>query len=376
MIADLLLRPDNRLLGGATGDFSLFGGQPVPGVSFARETGQAGHVSIAAPAMPGAAHATDPVPAEARPSAAPVDDAPVVSDSGATTLSTIAPTPAPQMPGQEGPTATTADELVPAAQSSGGLFTGGVAVLGLADAIPAPPTPVSEPAGNPLGAVTAGFGTPTLDQLVPQTGTLTATIADATAALTDIVDDAIVCPVADDILDPTLAPVAAAAADTVAPVTTAVGEVAAPVVATVADVAAPVGAVLADVADIAMPVVDTVVDTVAPIAAAAAPATAPIAEAVQPAGAALQPATEAVASIAGDAFGGSDPAAGVQTLVGIVANADAFDVIAPGTAAADPSPSVIDDLIGDGSEVAPLLGDHDADDDGSGLFGGHDGIAG
>ena len=136
----------------------------------------------------------------------------------------------------------------------------------------------------------------------------------------------------------------------------------------------PSGSMVAQSA-LAAPIVDattSAADTVAPVVVAAAPAAAPIVDAVQPAGAALQPPVEAVASVAAEAFGGSDPAGGVQTLVGMVANADAFDVIAPGATDPEPAPTVLDDLIGEASEFAPLLGDHDApdSDDDPGLLGG------
>gem|GEM_PF-6070518 len=424
MIADLLLRPDNRLLGGATGDFSLFGGQPTPGVTFARGHAADGHVTIPAPVADGAmSGASAPVPAAASPLSDPVEEIPAArgDDVGAFTaagsvLPAAAATPDHSASGSDG--------LVPTALSSGGLVTAGFAALGLADAIPMPPPAAADAAPNPLAPSGAGFGTPTLDQLVPTAGALTTTIAPIADVVSDLANAAapVTQAVADDVIDPlatgaadlvdtidpvlasavdTVAPVVHGVAETVAPVTSGVAAVTAPAVAAIADTAAPVGTALgatveatapltaavapavapvidavAPVVHAVTPVVDAVADTVSPVTAAAAPATAPIVDAVQPAGVVSQPAVDAVAAVTGEALGGSDPEGGVQTLVGMVANADAFDVIAPGDAAvAEPSSSVIDDLIGDASEVAPLLGDHDgAQDDATDLFDGHGGL--
>ena len=57
-------------------------------------------------------------------------------------------------------------------------------------------------------------------------------------------------------------------------------------------------------------------------------------------------------------LGGSDPAAGVATLVGMVASADALDLShAAAPAAAAPAPSIVDALAAD-EAPSPLLGDH------------------
>ncbi|MEH3039201.1 MAG: hypothetical protein PGN21_03925 [Sphingomonas paucimobilis] len=425
MIADLLLRPDNRLLGGATGDFSLFGGQPTPGMTFARENAANGHVSIAAPSANDAmSGAPAPVSAATSPPGAPVEEIPAAGIDSANAMAS-APSTSPVTAATPNSSAPALDDLVPTALSSGGLVMAGFAALGLANSIPVPPPASPAAAPNPLAPAGASFDAPTLDQLVPTAGALTTTIApiaDVVGDLAAIAEPAMQA-VADDVIDPlatgvadlvdTVDPALAPIVDTVAPVVTGVGETIAPVtsgvaaivtpaVATIADVAAPVGTALGTAADAAGPVVaavtpavdpvldavapvvnaatplaDAATDTVSPVAAAVAPAIAPIVDAVQPAGVVAQPAAEAVATVTGEALGGSDPEGGVQTLVGMVANADAFDVIAPGAASAEElAPSVIDDLIGDASEVAPLLGDHDGahDDDGTDLFGGHGGL--
>lgn len=373
MIADLLLRPDNRLLGGATGDFSLFGGQPTPGVTFGRESAADGHVSISAPDPSGTMSGA---PASVGPAGGlpggPVEGIPAAreDDAGALAGAATSPSPAAAIPDSNG---SALDDLVPAALSSGGLVTAGLAALGLAHSIPMPPPATADAAPNPLAPAGASFDAPTLDQLVPQIGTLTTTVAPIADVVSGLVDAAapVTQAVADDVIDPLASGVADVIDTTVTPVVAGVADSVAPVVA---GVAAPVAATIADVAT---PVVDAVADTVSPVAAAVEPVTAPIVDAVQPAGAVLQPAADAVATVSGEALGGSDPEGGVQTLVGMVANADAFDVIAPGNAPTEePSPSVIDDLIGDVSEVSPLLGDHDGanDDDGPDLFGGHGGL--
>lgn len=424
MIADLLLRPDNRLLGGATGDFSLFGVQPTPGITFARESAANGHVSIAAPSANDAmSGAPAPVSAATPAPGTLVEEIPEATIDSANAMASAPVTPVtPVTPDSSAPAL---DDLVPTALSSGGMITAGFAALGLANSIPVPPPATADAVPNPLAPSGASFDAPTLDQLVPPTGALTTTIAPIADVVSDLaaVAEPVTQAVADDVVDPlatgaadlvdatdpvlvpivdTVAPVVAGVGETVAPVTSGVAAIAAPAVATIADVAAPVGTALGTVADAAAPVVaavtpavdpvvdavapvvnaatpvvEAVADTVAPVTAAAAPATAPIVDAVQPAGVVAQPAVDAVATVADEALGGSDPEGGVQTLVGMVANADAFDVIAPGNASTDePAPSVIDDLIGDVSEVAPLLGDHDGanDDDATDLFGGHGGL--
>lgn len=422
MIADLLLRPDNRLLGGATGDFSLFGGQPTPGVTFARENAANSHVSIAAPAGNAPVQAAPATAAAATLSpAGSIDEVPAArnDDGGGLASAAMSSFPAATTPGSSAPTL---DDLVPTALTSGGLVTAGLSALGLAHSIPTPSAATIEAAPNPLAPAGGSFDAPTLDQLVPQIGTLTATVAPIAGAVSDLVDGAtpVTQAIADDVVDPlangvadavdavdtvlapvadSVAPIVADVADIASPVTGGVAAVAGPAVSTIADVAAPVGTALgatvetaapvvaavtpavdpivdavAPIVNAGGPVVDAVTDTVSPLATAAAPAAAPIVDAVQPAGVVAQPAAEAVTAVAGEALGGSDPEGGVQTLVGMVANADAFDMIAPGSASPEePSPSVIDDLIGDVSEVAPLLGDHDNahDDDGPDLFGGH-----
>ncbi len=125
MIADLLLRPDNRLLGGATGDFSLFGGQPTPGVTFARDGGDAGHVSIATP-VPAASPATtaDPTTTTARPPAAPIDAIPA-ADNGGTSLPYAAPTPLATTAAPDSGPANVGGDLVPTALSGGSIVGSG-----------------------------------------------------------------------------------------------------------------------------------------------------------------------------------------------------------------------------------------------------------
>jgi hypothetical protein len=140
MIADLLLRPDNRLLGGATGDFSLFGGQPTPGVTFARDNAANGHVSIPAPAGNSPVQEAPATAAAATMSpGGSIDEIPAVrnDDGGALASAATSSFPAAATPDSSAPAL---DDLVPTALSSGGLVVAGLAALGLAHSIPTPST--------------------------------------------------------------------------------------------------------------------------------------------------------------------------------------------------------------------------------------------
>lgn len=310
MIPPILLAPDNRLLGWSTADFSLYGGQPNPGVTFAR-----------------AAEATPP---------------------GFTDVSAVAPSP----------------DAVP-----GGTALPGGATIGLPFTDIAVPAPGMTSAFHvwPSSAPSAGHLAIDMPQVPSSTGS--GFVAGAPAILSTPL------PAADTHADGAHAGASDAPAGDVAaaPVTSAsdiaahafdhsVGPVASGVTAIVPEaigsVAPAAETLLADAVAMGAHAIDPIVADTTGIVTSAIGGVAGVADTLL-AGAA---AGLADTHLPTETFAGSDPASGIATLVGMVENADAFDVITStaSTHADAAVPSMLDALAAD----APgLLGDAAHHDD-------------
>lgn len=308
--------------------------------------------------------------------------------------------------------------------------------LGLASSLVAP---VVAGTGHVVGEVLAGTGEVATTAAAPVADVVLPLADDVTAGVTDTLAPAIVglgstieeagstlAPVTAPVLDG-VAPAAQAVAGAAAPLAEASASVVAPVAESVAQATAPVteaaegvvGGITAPVAAVTAPVLDTA----APLVATAAPAVegvedtaapvesvvAPLVEAAAPVAEAAAPVTEAAAAVAAplagiaapltDALasqdsghtvvtasspsmdvaelGGSDPAGGIETLVGMVSSGDAFELSGPttGNVVLSTGPSIMDSLADEIADGGSLLGGGHHDE-AAGLFGHHDHIGG
>lgn len=383
MLDPILINPDNRLLGYSTHDFSLYGGQTSPEMRVAR---------------------ADPAPLAPQPgsggqgaalseSRATPDLAPAPDLSAATDV----PPPVPEIAAPPSPAAPLAPDLawagvnlaaplVPAAAGSGGYVPanfGADAAHTQPAAAPTQDNAPLQPSGAPAPATEAmGFITTTAVPLVENF------VGSATAAVAGTV--ALVEPVAESLLQEAAPPIEAATelvADTAAlaaPVLDTVGEAAAAVTAPVSDdlvdsAASIVTPTVDATADAAAAAAAPVVEAVTDIAAAAASPIAPAVEAVAPAVEAVASTAQQIASApleaatsgpladaaapevedAREGIAGTDPAAGVATLISLVSISDVFDV-GESAPASDSAPillpPLLDTLAGEVPSDEALLG--------------------
>ena len=334
MPTGVLLDPNNRLLGGATGDFSLYGAQPAVLVGPARpptpdptlltvpsSPAAAGPVVQTAPFAQEFADTGTPASVDPGPSASPalaLQSAQTLAAVGSPTdFATLAPQVASSI-GSGSPPPLVADTAIPAIAraveqaEAPAASSGGVAPGGLAASLAAPVIATGEQASfasNLLAPAALALAAPALDTSVA-----------------------------------TIGPVVAGA------VTSAVGAEAAGAVALL-DGGLPVSAVEATVAPVvaAVPAADAVTETITATAVAA----------VETLADAAATAADLTAAPVDDLpLGGSDPAAGVTTLVSMVETAAVFEIAepAPQPEAAAGGSSIIDALAADDAPEA-LLGD-------------------
>lgn len=313
MPVSILIPPDNRLLGWSLSDLTLYGA-PAP----------AGDMTIG-PAADGGSIAAAPATAPAAPAApAPAIESDRAADETTALLAgddLIAPQPSAS------PLLTPADHDISAA----------------AAANPSVPQPIGSgsflqaPVVTPLQAASADHGgAPSLTDGVAA-APLASLAAGVAYSLPHAADTVLAAPAA------VLASVAAtetSVADVLAPVATGLSGVVTDLSPLTAPVEAldPVGTVDTVVADLGTTEISPAGTAVADLAGAALDAT-PL-----------------------SAFAGSDPAAGVQTLIGMMDSGEAFDL--GHLNASDPvqaeGGSILDALAAD-EAPAPLLGDHHDD---------------
>lgn len=380
-----LLNPDNKLLSWSINDLGLYGAAITPETLAAAQDRQATPAPGAGD--PAARPGDDPRSGDAiNPQNATADSEITVGEVSADgavagSLASVAPAAAPpamQISMLEAPSLPT-----PGAPAE---FSGG---SGSGVFVPAPvPPPTTATVPTALDAMGA-----TPQSLSP------ATLPPATEVIGPVLS-----PIAQPVLDPVYATATAAAGALQPVVTEAAGTIAAaadtlqgvtqPVVETAVDTAtAATEAVIATstdaveaVADTAATATETVADTAAAATGAVADTATEVTETVTPqisavvgtladtASPAASDAVDAAASAVGDLLtgvGGTDPAGGVETLVGMVAAADEYDLTQIATTPVAPAASIVDLLAVDVD--APILGDIDPDDqpdDGPvGLFG-------
>ena len=312
MADPILIAPDNRLLGWALSDLSLYGGQPAPGIAIGRAPDES-IVSLA------------PAPAVAAP-------APAEPEGEIASRETVA--------------LLEADETQPAGQTSASLpasLTPAIAPAAPAEPV-AVPLPVgsgsivSPPISTPLQAVTDARtdAAPGSDQPVPPSVTnaepvqLAAIPPGPSAGVIDL------GPGASTVVNSSFAQLDALSAPA-------------------ADLSAATDAAMTRVVE----TLDTLVEPAAPLSESV---TTTLSD------------TNGVASVLDtpiESFSGDNPAAGLMTLIGMVGSADAFELgeaIAPAPAASA-SGSILDTLAADDVPAALLGGeaagiDHPIDDAG------------
>ena len=293
MADPVLIASDNRLLGWALTDLTLYGGQPAPDVVIGRAGLEGGEVAPppGAPAQGGTAARPGEAELAAGETTALLDR--TVSEPGA---QSVAPSPLIQIPVVE-PTIGAEPPSVPQPVGAGSFVQSTVA--------------------TPLQTVEANA-----------------------SAQTSIAPNA---PVSVDAVTPAqIATTAAPATQALDPATALAGQAA----ARVADLSLPVLEASATAQDASAAIGDTV-DTLA-MTADALPATVL---------AATNATTAALDTAPIESFGGTDPAAGLTTLVGLVESSEAFDIVdstAPAPEALQPS--ILDSLAAD-EAPSPLLGD-------------------
>ncbi|MFC3711669.1 hypothetical protein ACFOMD_03750 [Sphingoaurantiacus capsulatus] len=306
MAAEILLHPDNRLLGFSTNDFSFYGAQPADVTTVTVRPAPASE-GLAPPVDTGDGAGGAPAPmSEPSP---PADMA---------TIEIADPIPADV----EAPAATSsvaageaAAPLVPNADGAGSLSSVAFSVL---------------PATSQLSAENAAAETApaALSGVAPSSGDMSAaTDALTTSTMLDMIGITAPLSAAVDALAIDALGVAAQAPPTVVDAVGTTTSLAADTAASlVGDVVAPVTAVIT-------PVVDSVASAAAPVDAAV-----------------------------GTDLAGADPAAGIATLVDLVTVDNLFDLRQAGVEAApDPAPSMVDSLMAD-AVAPPLLGTEDSDD--------------
>jgi hypothetical protein len=374
----ILFNPDNRLLGSSTGDLSLYGGQSDPAV-VARQAPDASPSSVAqadalAPSSPnGSSTGLD---FGHSPFASPLfEAAPETSFAGGLThaFQPAAPVAAPAInatdtPGGAVPSATGSGSPLPAFphvsaldQGAGDSHSTGLDALAGGDGS----------GGLPLTGAAGSLGAPLVEGVGDVvTGTVSPVLSAVESGVATVagVAEAVVSPLVETVAD-TAAGVVDTVSDTAGAVLQPVAEVASDSVAALGDLA---GATVA-------PVLDGVGDVAGDLGHVAAAALTPVADLADATGAAVSPLVESVgnalsATVApvSDSLGdlaGSDPAAGVATLVSLVSVTDMFDLHptdAPAVdAAGDPGLGVLDTLADDaGSLLGVDHGDHDAADHG------------
>lgn len=351
MADPLLITPDHRLLGWGVTDLTLYGAQPLPGMAIgpARDLDAEAlrSTALAGGERPGAA------PADAR-LAAPANDAALVESVAPTALFTPAAT------------ITSPASLLHAPDPA--------PALGHAPEQPSVPQPIGSgsfvqpPLATPLQATEAPHGDGAFPAASPAAAAEIAPVASPGS------------PAADSAIAATVGALATltAAADPLTHGTLAMSPLAPDVMVTARDLSMTVDAaahaVEADTIDAiahsspALPeaIAAPISDVAHELAALPEAIDAPVADVAHAAGA-LPDALAAPAAPATETaltgFGGSDPAAGISTLVGMVDSVDAFhlDHALTPVAAATPAPSILDALAADDHAPA-LLGDaHGAD---------------
>lgn len=328
MPAFALIAPDNRLLGWSLTDLTLYGTQPVPGMVVGRAND-----AIATPESISDATSAPSDPAALAPALHDItfhdiaDDQTALLDGG--THGGGAVPGAAAAPLSHTPASQNAEfaPSVPQPIGSGSFVQPPVATA----------LPVVEPHGDGAHAVDVPAASsplaPALDGAQPSAAI--ATVLDAThdvlAASAPAPVGNVVAPATDPVAP--LGELAGRGLDTVAPVTDLLGHA--------FDAPAPVSDLLGHTLDAAAPAAGLVGTTLDAVDHALAP----------------------VDHGPAESFGGTDPAAGIATLVGMVDSADAFDIgHAVNATATQPAGSILDALAHD-ALPAPLLGDDAHHDD-------------
>lgn len=322
MAIDNLLRPDNRLFGPGTADLSTFGAQPDPAVVFSRPgEGAAAPIPSAAP---GSADPAITPPAEAR--------APDAADTPTATDADQGPTPSPSTG-----VGTTAEDQ---------------------------PAPRGESAAAELPPVGGGSTSPIILAPSGQTAPDGSSVASSASPVADLLGGqsfATGAPVVASVAGPVMADVAM-----LAPVVAQLTQAEALLAQTTDTLT---DAIPDDLDSLLTGTVGVLDDLIGATGATAGSAQAAVGDLAGAAGTLAQTPIHDIDSLI---FSGTDPAAGITTLVGLVQTSELFTVgqgeAAPQATAAG---SIVDDLIGDPG-VPPLSEDgplHDplGDDDGIGL---------
>ena len=393
MPTGVLLDPNNRLLGGATGDFSLYGAQPAVTIGTARppaadptlltvpsSPAPAAPAAEVAPAAPSPISTDTPLAGESAPQAAAALALQSLQAPAAVASPTLAPQVAsPTGSGSTAPivadtalplTARAADAAEPATAMGQGLSAASLAapVLAGGEAVSLPSVA--------LAPAIAALGAPQLVGLdAPVGDVVSAGVAraeDATALLDRAVTDAVpsavepVIGAATPAIDATVGPagLVTPASETVAAVAAALPK---PEAVTEAVAAAlPEAEAAVETVTAALPKPEVVTEAVSGAEAVADVVAASAVAAVDKLADTGADAPGLTATTAGDeVLGGSDPAGGVTTLVSMVETAAVFEVGRPGEQpqAAAASGSIVDSLASDEAPGA-LLGDAaPADDD-------------
>lgn len=312
MVDPLLIAPDNRLLGWALSDLTLYGGQPVADVVIGR-AGTEGSATL-------------PPSALATTGAGPDLGAPE-GDIAASETTALLDAQAGGIPAPLGAAPAPLIQIPPVAPAA-------------APEPPSVPQPVGagsfvqSPVATPLQTVQAN--TPPLASAPPATSSAPSPIADPIpSAPVSIVPEGIAA----------VSQASVAIADAATPALDVVTTLADRADAVVADLTGPVAAT-APVVEAAVGAVAEAVNVVV-AAAETLPATVT---------AATNAATAAIDAVPIESFSGTDPAAGLSTLVGMVESSEAFDIIdGPVAPAETPQVSILDTLAAD-EAPSPLLG--------------------
>lgn len=389
-----LLDPNNRLLGWSANDFSLYGGQPTVTLGMPRAD-EAGGAFVSVPsALPSAAPAVrDAADLSAAPppagSIAPADG----GDAGPGPTSFLGTQAAPTLvpaPGASSPAPGVPDPVGSGSLAPAGIVTplaavaesGGIAAPLAASPLAAPVldlAPPTAPAGGIAAAAVTGLATPVLDLAAPTAGLVAATALGEVAATADAAAtllDGLTTTLPLDAVATTLAPATGALDATGVAIETTAGAA----TDALGEVTAAAGNTVTDLTDTADGVAAAAGGTLGEVTAAVGPAAAATAATTTGTAATVTDAVGGAATLTLDpadlALGGSDPAGGVATLVGMVEAADQFDLGQTGTGPAPVTEggSILDALAADEAPGA-LLG---VDEGGDGLLGGghqddHDG---
>jgi hypothetical protein len=365
MLDRILFNPDNRLLGASTGDLSLYGGQTDPAMAL-REAQSDTALVEDRDAASGGQVAPSPAPGAVTHSNPDFDSADSLSGIGSgtpssfliTAPSAFSPPTAPTHIGNGSEPAVTILQPVQPVQPIEGAVP---QPTGSGSLVPTPETAAPSALAATAPVVEGVQGVDLPDTLVSTPLANVLPVADGAAAIADgLVETAATVTggtvgVAADLASASLENAGAAVED----VTDLAGGLVPPALSGVEAVVDDSGTATGDLLTATGATAETALDQLAATPAALTGAVSPIAGTAGDAlTATVQPTTDSL-----DGLGGSDPAAGVATLVSLVSVSDMFDlhpVDAPeAQAPIDTGFGMLDSLAADDLLPDPLLGGHD-----------------